>query len=60
MELPNTDSPEVMELAVAVFITEQLWTSVGRMTASDETEQVYLALYDRVYKALKKTHGAKG
>ncbi len=56
-QLPDTDSPEVMQQAVAVWITGQVWQALQRAVRDDEAEQVIADVYDRVYKSVKKTHG---
>lgn len=56
-QLPDTDSPEVMQQAVAAWITGQVWQALQRAVRDDEAEQVIADVYDRVYKSVKKTHG---
>ncbi|HQZ71178.1 MAG: hypothetical protein ACH37Z_14370 [Anaerolineae bacterium] len=57
-QLPNTDSPEVMQQAVAVWIAGQVWQALARTVRDDEAEQTLTEIYDRVYRNIKKTHGA--
>ena len=56
-QLPSTDSPEVMQQAVAVWITGQVWQALARAVRDDETEQTITDVYDRVYRSVVKTHG---
>ena len=51
-QLPDTDSPEVMQQAVAVWITGQVWQALQRAVRDDEAEQVIADVYDRVYKSV--------
>ena len=56
IQLPNTDSPEVMEQAVSIWLTHLVWQHLQRYHTDDLEEQL-LALYGRVYKAVHETHG---
>lgn len=56
-QLPNTDSPEVMQQAVAVWITGQVWQALQRAVRDEEAEQVIADIYDRVYKRVKTANG---
>lgn len=57
MQIPNTDSPEVMEQVVTLWITDQVWDQVSRLLRDEELEENLLQLYDRVYRSVKKSHG---
>ncbi len=57
-ELPNTDSPEVMEMSVALWITEKVWGQVSRAIHTDDSEEILSSIYTRVYKAIKTAHAA--
>ena len=53
--LPNTDSPEVMEQAVTVWLTHAIWHHMSRYHTDDMEEQL-LALYARVFEHVHKAH----
>jgi hypothetical protein len=53
--LPNTDSPEVMTQAVAVWLTHIVWQHMSRYHTDDMEEQL-LALYGRVYHSVAESH----
>jgi hypothetical protein len=56
LDLPNTDSPEVMQQAVSVWLTHMIWQQLSRYH-TDDYEEKLLALYDRVYKSVSGAHG---
>ena len=56
LRLPNTDSPEVMQQAVTLHLTAVLWEQDSRDVHPDKWEEALLALYSRVYGAVKKAH----
>jgi len=56
LNLPNSDSPEVMEQAVSIWMTSQIWQQVARVVHHDDAEDKILSIYDKVYRAVKKTH----
>jgi hypothetical protein len=56
-ELPDTDSREVMEMSVALWITAQVWEQVSRAVHTDDSEEIITNIYTRVYKAVKTVHG---
>ena len=58
LDLPNTNSPEVMEQAISAWLTNIVWDQHSRAVHPDELEKDLLAIYDRVYKAVKATHTA--
>jgi hypothetical protein len=55
-DLPNTDSAEVMEMSVALWITEKVWDQVSRAVHVDDSEEMLRAIYARVFKAVKAAH----
>ncbi len=57
MQIPDTDSPEVMEQVVTLWITDQVWDQVSRLLRDEELEENLLQLYDRVYRSVKQSHG---
>ena len=59
MEIPDTDSPEVMEQVVSLWITDQIWDQVSRLLHDDELEEKLTTLYNRVYNSVKRTHAGK-
>ena len=58
MEIPDTNSPEVMEQIISLWITDQVWEQVSRLLHDDELEDKLTTLYDRVYRSVKRTHGS--
>jgi hypothetical protein len=57
-ELPDTDSRDVMEMSVALWITSQVWEQVSRAVHTDDSEEIITNIYTRVYKAVKGVHTA--
>jgi hypothetical protein len=57
VELPDTDSPAVMNQAVALWLTNVIWDQYSRVIHADEIEEKLLEVYGRVYKAVEQTHG---
>jgi hypothetical protein len=57
-ELPDTDSSDVMEMGVALWITAQVWEQVSRAVHTDDSEDIITNIYTRVYKAVKTVHKA--
>ena len=57
LKLPNTDSPEVMQQAVALHLTAELWEQASRDVHPSDWEQAMLELYKRVFVAVSATHG---
>lgn len=49
LQLPNTDSPEVMQQAISLHVTGMIWDHAFRTVDPDEMEQAFLDLYKRVY-----------
>jgi hypothetical protein len=56
VEVCSTNERAVMQMNVSLWITDQIWTQMSRAVHSDESEGELLAIYDRVYKAIAKTH----
>jgi len=56
IELPDTNSPEVMEQAISLFLTNILWEQSSRMISPDDMEVNLLAVYGRVFKAVHAAH----
>lgn len=56
-ELPDTDNPQVMTQAVAVYIMSIAWPELARAMNPDETDKNALEVYDRIYRSVAKTHG---
>jgi hypothetical protein len=57
LDLPDTDSSDVMEMAIALWLSERVWDQVARAVHGDDAEEMLVAIYDRVFKAVRKTHG---
>jgi len=55
IELPNTDSPEVMTQAVSTWLTHIIWQHMSRYHTDDMEEQL-LELYGRVYTSVAASH----
>lgn len=56
LELPPTDSPEVMERAISAWLTHVIWDQHSRGVHPDHIEENILELYNRVFTAVHKTH----
>ena len=56
LNLPNTDSPEVMQQAVSLHITHIVWEQVSRAIDPDSTESAILEIYKRVYSSIYSSH----
>lgn len=56
IELPDTDSPEVMQQAISFTVAQQIWDLVSRLERDEEHEEKFLALYQRVYASVKQAH----
>lgn len=56
-ELPNTDSPDVMQQAIAMHLTQTVWEHYSRTVHADEMESQLIQLYERVYASVAKAHG---
>ena len=55
--LPNTDSPDVMEQAVSIWLTHVIWNHMSRYHTDDMEEQL-LSLYGRVFGHVHAAHKA--
>lgn len=56
VEIEQTDSRDVMEMSVSLWITEQIWEQVSRAIHSDDSERVLLEVYGRVFRSVHQTH----
>jgi hypothetical protein len=56
LNLPNTESPEVMTQAVSLAIAAELWEQASRDVHPNDWEEALLGLYTRVYRAVYKAH----
>jgi hypothetical protein len=52
VELPNTDSPEVMNKAVSIWLAHVIWEQFSRVSHPEEIEEQLLGVYERVYKSV--------
>ena len=52
VELPNTDSPNVMNQAVTIWLTHVIWEQFSRVSHPEEIEEQLLGVYERVYKSV--------
>jgi hypothetical protein len=50
--LPNTDSPEVVQHAIALHLVTVIWDQAYRTVDPDEMENTLLDLYRRIFKAI--------
>ncbi len=57
-ELPSTDSPEVMQQVVSVWLTHVIWDQHSRGVHPDHIEESIVDLYARVYKKVRAAHEA--
>lgn len=53
VELPNTDSPEVMRQVVSLWLTNLIWDQYSRGIPPERTEEEIVGMYTRVYQALQ-------
>lgn len=56
LDLPSTDSPEVMEQVVSVWLTHVIWDQHSRGVHPDHIEESIVDLYVRVYQKVKEAH----
>ncbi|MCE7938448.1 hypothetical protein DCC79_12085 [bacterium] len=56
--LPNTDSPEVMEQAISIWMTTLIWRQIARVVLDEESEARLLGIYDNIYRTVRKTHAS--
>lgn len=54
--LPDTDSPEVMEQAISIWMTTLVWRQISRVVHDEEAESRLLSIYDHIFRGVKKTH----
>jgi hypothetical protein len=54
--LPDTDSPEVMEQAICLILTDLIWEQASRSVHADDTEGAVIGLYQRVHQAVHAAH----
>lgn len=54
--LPTTDSPEVMEQAVSLWLTSVIWAQKWREVHPDAVERTLLELYEHVFQTVRRTH----
>jgi len=55
-ELPNTDSADVMQQAVALNLLHLVWPEITRTMNPDEADDHAIAVYQKIYRALDATH----
>ena len=53
IELPDTDSPEVMQQVISLWLTKVIWDEYSRGIQTDDTEKELLGLYTRVREAVR-------
>lgn len=58
VELPDTDSPDVMTQAVSVYLTQVIWEQFSRHMDPDTMDDQLLSVYSKVYETVSKTHGS--
>jgi hypothetical protein len=56
LDLPSTDSPEVMEQAVSIWLTHIIWDQHSRGVHPDQIEENLVDLYSRVYRKVREAH----
>jgi hypothetical protein len=56
VDMNSTNEPSVMEMNVSLWITSEIWVQVSRAIHTDDAERSLLEIYDRVYRAVRKTH----
>ena len=54
--LPNTDSPEVMQQAISIWLTNLIWEQASRLIPDEKVEAEVTSIYARVYKAVSHAH----
>ena len=57
VDLPNTDSPEVMQQAVSIYLLHTVWEEYSRIIDPELIEDKAIELYGRIYKQVSKIHG---
>ena len=58
VDIGSTDSPDVMEMTVSLWLTDQIWEQVSRAIHSDDAERVLVEIYGRVFKSVRASHKA--
>jgi len=58
MELPDTDSPEVMTQAVSLCLTQVIWEQFSRHLDPETMDDQLLSVYTKVYGTISKAHGS--
>jgi hypothetical protein len=53
--LPDTDSTDVMQMAVSLWLTDLIWVQVSRTIHADDAESTLTDLYSRVYASVKES-----
>ena len=56
IQLPNTDSPEVMQQAIAMHLTQAVWEHRSRTVHADDMEEQLIQLYKRVFAGVAAAH----
>lgn len=54
--LPNTDSPEVMQQAITMWLTNLIWEQTSRLVPDEKVEEEVTSIYHRVYKLVSQAH----
>ena len=57
IELPNTDSPEVMQQAVSVYLMNLIWEELSRTVDPEKVDERVVDTYERVYSEVRRIHG---
>jgi len=59
IDLPDTDSTEVMQQAVSLWLVNIIWDQHSRGVHPDNVEEDLLTLYSRVFESVRKAHKGK-
>ena len=54
--LPDTDSPEVMQQAIAMWLTGLVWEQTSRLIPDEKVEAELTSIYHRVYQLVSQAH----
>jgi hypothetical protein len=57
--LPDTDSTDVMQMAVSLWLTDLIWGQVSRTIHADDAEKTLTSLYARVFASVQETKKGK-
>lgn len=60
LNLPDTDSPEVMQQVISLWLTNVIWEENSRLVSSEDLEGKLLETYSRVYQAVRNAHVGGG